>query len=61
MDSETDLNLGLSGLQLASPDMLVDDYESFNNDRHDVVNITPDDASEGPPEVEPIADDCMFT
>jgi hypothetical protein len=38
--------------------MLVDDYEQYNNDRPDVVNISPDDASEEPAEVEPMADDC---
>ena len=38
--------------------MLVDEYEQYNNDRPDVVNISPDDASEEPAEVEPMADDC---
>jgi hypothetical protein len=58
MDSEADLSLELPGLQLAGPDMLVDEYEQYNNDRPDVVNISPDDASEEPAEVEPMADDC---
>jgi hypothetical protein len=58
MDSETDLSLELSGLQLAGPDMLVDEYEQYNNDRPDVVDISADGASEEPAEVEPMADDC---
>jgi hypothetical protein len=58
MDSEADLGFELPGLQLAGPDMLVDEYEQYNNDRPDVVNISPDDASEEPAEVEPMADDC---
>ena len=48
----------LPGLQLAGPDMLVDEYEQYNNDQPNVVNISPDDASEEPTEVEPMADDC---
>jgi hypothetical protein len=58
IDSEADLRFELPGLQLAGPDMLVDEYEQYNNDRPDVVNISPDDASEEPAEVEPMADDC---
>jgi hypothetical protein len=58
MDAEADLGFELPGLQLAGPDMLVDEYEQYNNDRPDVVNISPDDASEEPAEVEPMADDC---
>lgn len=61
MDSETDLSLGLSGIQLASPDMLVDEYDQYQNDRQDVVNITPDDTAEEPAAAEPMADDCMYT
>jgi hypothetical protein len=38
--------------------MLVDEYEQYNNDRPDVVDISPDGASEEPAEVEPMADDC---
>ena len=61
MDSETDLSLELPGLQLAGPDMLVDEYEQYNNDRPDVVDISPDGASEEPAEVEPMADDCTHS
>jgi hypothetical protein len=61
MDSETDLSLEQSGLQLAGPDMLVDDYEQYNNDRPDVVDISPDGASEEPAEVEPTANDCTLS
>ena len=49
----------LSELQLNGPDMLVDDYEQYNNDRQEVVNISPDDPTEEPePEIR--ADDCRF-
>jgi hypothetical protein len=58
IDSEADLRFELPGLQLAGPDMLVDEFEQYNNGRPDVVNISPDDASEEPAEVEPMADDC---
>ena len=58
MNQDTDISLWLSGLQLAGPDMLVDEYEQYNNDRQDVVNISPDDAFEEPAEAEPMADDC---
>jgi hypothetical protein len=58
MDSEADLSFELPGLQLAGPDMLVDEFEQYNNDQPNVVNISPDDASEEPVEVEPMADDC---
>lgn len=48
----------VSDLQLNGPDMMVDDYEQYNNDRQEVVNISPDDPSEDPePEIR--ADDCM--
>ena len=60
MDSETDLCLGLSGIQLAGTDMLVDEYSQYNNDPQDVVNITPTDTPEEPAEAEPMADDCMY-
>ena len=58
MDSKADLGFEPPDLQLTGPDMLVDEYEQYNNDRPDVVNISPDDASEEPAEVEPMADDC---
>jgi hypothetical protein len=38
--------------------MLVDEYEQYNNDQPNVVDISPDGASEEPAEVEPMADDC---
>jgi hypothetical protein len=38
--------------------MLVDEYDQYNHDRPDVVDISPDGASEEPAEVEPMADDC---
>ena len=45
---DNDLNMAdvtdnLSDLQLNGPDMLVDDYEQYNNDRQEVVNISPDE------------------
>jgi hypothetical protein len=39
--------------------MLVDDYEKYNNDRQDVVDINADEPVEDA-EVEPMADDCTF-
>jgi hypothetical protein len=59
MGSKADLCFELSGLQLTGPDMLVDEYEQYNNDRPDVIDISPDGTSEEPAEVEPMADDCM--
>lgn len=58
--SETDLCLGVSGIQLAGPDMLVDEYSQYNNDQQDVVDIPPNDTPEEPAEAEIMADDCMF-
>jgi hypothetical protein len=57
MGPEADLRFEQSDLQLDGPDMLVDEYEQYN-DRPDVVDISPDGASEEPAEVEPMADDC---
>jgi hypothetical protein len=37
--------------------MLVDEYEKYNNDRHEVVDSNPDDVVEDA-EPEPMADDC---
>lgn len=37
--------------------MLVDDYEKYNNDRQDVVDINTDETVEIA-ETEPMADDC---
>lgn len=39
--------------------MLVDDYEKYNNDRQDVVDINADEKVEEA-EVEPMADDCTL-
>ena len=58
MGSEADLRFELSGLQLAGSDMLVDEYEQYNNDRPDVVEFSPEGALEEPAEVEAMADDC---
>ena len=45
--------------QLAGPDMLIDGYDQFNQRQDaEVVNITPDDASEEPAEDTLLADDC---
>ena len=38
--------------------MLVDEYSQYNHDQHDVVNISPDDASENPGGAEIMANDC---
>jgi hypothetical protein len=46
-------------LQLAGPDMLLDGYDQYNQQESDVVNITPDDASEEPSDTLPRANDCM--
>lgn len=46
-------------MKLAGPDMLVDNYDQYTNHENEVVNISPDDASEGPSENLPRADDCM--
>jgi hypothetical protein len=59
MGSKADLVFELSGLQLAGPEMLVDEYGQYNNDRPDVVDISPNGTSEELAEVEPMADDCM--
>ncbi len=39
--------------------MLVDDYDKYNNDRQDVVDINADEAVEDV-EAEPMADDCTL-
>ena len=54
-----DITDRVSNLQLNGPDMMVDDYEQYNNDRQEVVNISPDDPNE---EAEPDirADDCTL-
>ena len=56
-----DLAGDLATMQLNGPDMMVDDYEQYNNDRQEVVNISP--GPEEPieeTEVEIRADDCMY-
>ena len=51
----------MSVFQLAGPDMLIDGYDQYNQRQDaDVVNITPDDASEGPAEEALLADDCTY-
>ena len=59
MEDPADVFL-FSKLQLAGPDMLIDGYDQYNRQDSDVVNITPDDASEeaADVELEPMADDC---
>ncbi|KAL9110757.1 MAG: hypothetical protein Q9227_004749 [Pyrenula ochraceoflavens] len=55
-----DLEARLANVKLTNSDMLVDDYENYNNDRQEVVNINPeDDATEDPETEEPVllADD----
>ena len=55
---EADLVPMLSYLQIAGPDILVDDYEQAYRDRQDSVHdISPDDAAADDPL--PLADDCM--
>lgn len=39
--------------------MLVDDYERYNNDRQDVVDISTEEPLEAV--AEPTADDCMYS
>lgn len=39
--------------------MLVDDYEKYNNDRQDVVDINTDETV-GDADAELLADDCTF-
>lgn len=51
----------MSEFQLAGPDMLIDGYDQYNQRQDaEVVNITPDDASEEPAEDALLADDCMY-
>ena len=40
--------------------MLVDDYEKYNNDRQDVVDINTDETV-GDADAEPVADDCTLS
>ena len=61
MDADTDLSSRLDELQLAGPDMLIDGYDQYNQQENEVVNISPENGSEGPAEALPRADDCMST
>jgi hypothetical protein len=48
-------------MQLPGTDMLVEDeYEKYNNDRQDVVDISADEIAEDV-EAAPMANDCMST
>ncbi len=47
-------------IKLSGTDMLVDDYEKYNNDRQDVVDLNTDDTLGGT-DAEPMADDCTFS
>ena len=55
-----DVALSLDGLQLTGPDMIVDEYEQYNNDRQDAVNISPDDSTLGSSEPELLATDRTY-
>lgn len=55
---ETDITSKLARTQLASTDMLIDGYDQYNQQENDVVNISPDDASEEHTEAQQRADDC---
>lgn len=54
---QTLADLHISPEQLTDNDMLVDEYEQYNNDRTDVVVVSRSGSEE--PEPEPLADDCM--
>lgn len=54
---ETDEDCVFWARQLAGPDMLIDGYDQYNQQENEVVNISPDDASEEP--IDALrADDC---
>lgn len=55
---DANMDAALARLQLAGPDMLIDGYDQYNQQENEVVNISPDDASEEPAESLPRADDC---
>jgi hypothetical protein len=57
---DADVVSSLKRMQLAGPDMLIDGYDQYANHDNEVVNISPDDASEEPSETLPRADDCML-
>ena len=53
-------DLELITAKLAGPDMLIDCNEQYNQQENEVVNISPDDASEEPAEAPIRADDCKL-
>ena len=61
MVMNADVDSLFSQLQLAGPDMLIDGYDQYNQQENEVVNISPDDASEEPAETLPRADDCIVS
>lgn len=56
---DTDITASLADLQLSGADMLIDGYDQYNQQENDVVNISPDDASDDHAEAAPRADDCQ--
>lgn len=40
--------------------MLIDTYDQYNQQDNDVIDIAPDDASDGPVESQLRADDCKW-
>jgi len=55
---DADVVTSLQRMKLAGPDMLLDGYDQYANHDNEVVNISPDDASEEPSDTLPRADDC---
>lgn len=56
-----DFDFVFGRLQLTSPDMLIDGYDQYSQQDNEVVNMSPDDASEEPADAQPRADDCIDT
>ena len=56
---DADVDSLFAELQLTGPDMLIDGYDQYHQQENEVVNISPDDASEEPTETLPRADDCI--
>jgi hypothetical protein len=56
---DADVESLFSRVQLTGPDMLIDGYDQYNEQENEVVNISPDEASEEPTEPIRRADDCM--
>lgn len=48
----------IDAIQLAGPDMLIDTYDQYAQQDNEVVDTTPDDASEEQGEAALRADDC---